>query len=408
VTASRGPEYSLDVQEVEVRAGSPARFAGVLGRVVSTPSAWRADLRVYSEEGSGVAQRGSLTEALVCQGVEVAGLADEPWPLARPSEGLEVPDLLAALEGREAEGRAPSTGRFLALGWGGEGLPGRGVDASTLLANLKPGGAGPAPWVVVVEPRAKDKGGFLDLHPLDAQTAKPQTPNALADPPVGALPTGTDRIDALEFTLGDLRALARGEEPPVLLDWIARARQGRETAPFAASGSSRLGLEPVGLPFLWVAADPKAKGPSAEAALEALREGRVVASTGPYLSVRVEGQGPGQLAVARRKRDRKGNLSAPEASFWVEARSPAWMQLQDVTLYVDGRSMRRWELPPQATKGDATAWEEKFSEVFSAERDLWFYAVVRGKVALPGGDVPAVAITAPVWLDADADRVWRP
>lgn len=137
-------------------------------------------------------------------------------------------------------------------------------------------------------------------------------------------------------------------------------------------------LSPVG-PLAWLEDVPElASVVDLDAALV---EGRAVATNGPYVRLRVEGQGPGALV------DRAGRLSAR-----VQVWAPEWAPLATATLRTTGGEvLASWPVPPGSGL--------RLDRVALIAPGDWVVATVEGDEAAPPTLVePAWAVTGPIWI----------
>jgi hypothetical protein len=210
-----------------------------------------------------------------------------------------------------------------------------------------------------------------------------------------------------------------GERPAdferLLQDWLSLLRAGRRVVATAGSGDRTLG-EGIG-PRTYVELGPTAKErpPLAEPLLQRLRQGRAMVSSGPFLRLTVDGRGAGEtidlVALGKReaatrpanKRPRPAvKKPAPrEVPVKVEIWAPAWIGLDELTLYVGGQP---WGKPvPIPGRVDGLRLQQTVH--VRVNRDTFIIAVVRGSDSsgvLRAGLKP-IALTNPVWIDFDGD-----
>jgi hypothetical protein len=218
--------------------------------------------------------------------------------------------------------------------------------------------------------------------------------------------------DAIPGTINALRILD-GQHPEdfdrLLDDWLALLRAGRMLVATGGSDSRSIyGGEP-GYPRTFVNAKKQA-GPAG--VVRALLAGRAVVSSGPVLRLAVENVAPGGVVklAPRRRRRRPNKKQAREVSASVSVSAPAWIGLDTLTVYVNGTA---WE-DPIPIPGQADGERLKQTLKLPISGDSFVVAVVRGTASLaplvnsPGSPLPPLAVTNPVWIDADGNGRYDP
>lgn len=398
--ATRGPEFSLDRRQIEVKPGDKVAWEASLSRVLTTPGDLLVDPQVYSQVGgSGRASRKVLSEALVCSGVEVTAVADaSPRPGQQPLE-VAVPALLGQLPTRALAPLA-LPGRFQA--WSGQAerwpeVTPRLLRGDQITDALQ--GAGDPQQVaraLLWGGSAQEVGQLLGVDPGSHQ-----------------LQEGAAQVELLEVLSGDFVGTQqeRGLRDGLLLGHQWLLRRGRRTGLLASSGASLLESDVVGLPATWVEVGGREDSPSVDPArvVEALRQGRTSVTTGPWLWLRVEGKAPGQLATARRKKPRRNQPPPPpEVSVRLEARAASWVGMDKVELLREGQVIRSWDVEP---KGEAWVFRTNLTLPFGEVQDTWLQLRATGSAPLPTvphREVRAYALTSPVYVDVNRDKAWAP
>jgi hypothetical protein len=228
---------------------------------------------------------------------------------------------------------------------------------------------------------------FDPTRPLDAE------PNRVLlepDPATGVRDLDFDAMELLNGATGtDLVAYKRARA-----DWLSLLLQGeRRTA--TANSDSHKHRQLVAIPSNYVAvADDAPARLDEDAFVEAIRAGRLVGTSGPFLDVALAGIGPG------------GTLAAPGGELVVQVAAPAWVPVSELRVYLNGalhtqRPVSRGETArvPLEFAGDAFVTVE-------VEGSLTGEAAERYRVVAPGY-VP-FAFSNPIFVDADADGVWSP
>ena len=154
----------------------------------------------------------------------------------------------------------------------------------------------------------------------------------------------------------------------------------------------------VALPWVIVgsvlgcAAKDDPKRVTAAQVARALREGRAIVSTGPFVQVSVNDRGPGELVTVSKKRARVS----------VVASAPEWIDVRRAEIYVNGDKVATAGTSPGkgATRID---WQGEVP----FKRDAWVVVIVRGDKlldsVLAGTRAAPLAFTNPIFVDADGD-----
>jgi hypothetical protein len=131
----------------------------------------------------------------------------------------------------------------------------------------------------------------------------------------------------------------------------------------------------------------------AHAVLHALKAGRAFVTSGPFLSVMVDGKGPGEEVVIK-----NGKVNVD-----IRAQVPAWMELDKLRIYVGNQLVRSGALGAAAVRTNlASRYERTVALTLDALGPL--VVAVDGEhtldpiVARRG--VPPLAFTNPIWLVA--------
>lgn len=250
-----------------------------------------------------------------------------------------------------------------------------------------------------------------------------------------------DILDILERDWEEQEDLRTGDEvlteewDGVLDDWFALNNLGiRVTALGNSDTHSKTSIE-SGCPRNFVQADTDDPAFLDENAIaRAVKEGRVVASFGPFVRFFVgdERSGPGS------------DVSVDgEVEFTIEVSSPSWFEVNRVELYENGTLVEEWTDDDMTRDGSmdlATTWSH------TPEKDSWYVLVAMGDTdmapvftpvefppiqledvvagalvdtaagAFIGGSVPVprafpvypFALTNPIWVDSDGDGEWQP
>jgi hypothetical protein len=185
-----------------------------------------------------------------------------------------------------------------------------------------------------------------------------------------------------------------------LEDWFALLNVGRRYTAVGNSDSHSLVYQWAGYPRTYVKVDeddPRRVRP--EQVAEALRRGHAQISNGIFVDLVVgAASGPGDLLT----------IANATASVRLAARAAPYVDVQRAELWVNGR------LAAQTMRVASPAQQHRIQWTTQLEvaRDSWVVAIVRGDRELgaefPGGRGTPLAITNPVFLDADGDGRFTP
>jgi hypothetical protein len=168
-------------------------------------------------------------------------------------------------------------------------------------------------------------------------------------------------FDALEVFNGDHYArIARVEE--CMKDWYALLNAGFRVVATGNSDSHKLTFQEPGTPRNLVAAPSDAPGAFDERAfVDAVRAGRVVVSSGPFVRLEVAGKGIGET------------VPEGEAEIVVRVDAPPWVDVDRIELVRRGEVWRAWSVPPRKGPGPI---EQRTRETL--RKSDWVIAVARG------------------------------
>jgi hypothetical protein len=390
VIASRGPEFTLQSEVVTLPPWSGGSFVARLARVVETQGYLGVDLGQLTRSSPGCAVL-PMTRVLsnLVEGVGAAVSADServvalpvtkgPRPRSDPHEFLSIPGLSLAL---------PDLGQ---------------VTVFPLPPSTRP------PNIVTIDQLVEAGGGILQLD--SARQARiglfwqraydPKAPDPTFVPPA---------VSALR--------LLDGQHPEdfdrLLEDWLSLLRAGRRITATAASASRAVFGGEAGYPRTYVEVPRISPTPALERQrqiVEALRGGRAIVSSGPFLRITVEGRGPGAtIPLAKLGGSTRGARSRKVGDRAVEVRvvvsAPSWIALDRLVLYLHGKP---WGDPvPIPGRADGVRLEKTLH--IPVGRDTFLVGVVRGSSSLepvvhsPSAPLPPLAVSNPIWIDFDGD-----
>ncbi len=357
VLVNRGFEYTADEQEISITAGQLTALSAAIDRVVDTSGWISADLHLHAEPSSDApTSLADRVRSLVAAGVEV-GVATDHNAVTdySPVIGrMGLKDALASVIGDEVTTRDPGWGHFnvFPLAAGAAPLPWLGALPAEIFAAArasKPLGADTI--IQVNHPRMGDIGYFelLRMDPADVPGWVRRSP---------LLDMG---FDALEVFNGDhYDRISRVEE--CLRDWYALLNAGFQVVATGNSDSHRIPFQEPGTPRNYVALPADAPGRLDQRAfVGALRAGRVIVSSGPFVRLEVNGKGVGET------------VPEGDADIVVRADAPPWVDIDRIDLIRRGELWRSWSVP--ARKGPGPV-EQRAREPL--RRGDWVIAVARG------------------------------
>lgn len=409
VWATRGPEFALAQATVEVRSGeTTALDLPAPTRVLDTPGWIASDLHVHSvasDDSAWPMQR--RVAGFVAQGVEVvvATEHDRVVDYAPAIRALGLSARVASVVGSEITSSSVSAAVPYTAGHAnafplpyrpeahaGGALASEGRRLRDVAAQVRRLGGERLLQLNHPRPGAGDP----DLNELFThlsvvgepfEPARPLT----ADP--NRVLLERDAVHGLRDLDFDAMELMNGPDPEryfrTRADWLSLLLQGEVRTGTANSDSHRAG-EILGLPrsYVRVAGDEPAAFDEGEF-VRALRAGRVVGTTGPWLEVRL-----GDAEVGDRYRGRRGTLH-------VAVDAAAWVPVDVARVYVNGERVAERPVEPGARL--------ELPLAFAA--DAFVTVEVEGEpdetwAAVNPGAIP-FAFTNPIFVDADDDGRWR-
>jgi hypothetical protein len=181
-------------------------------------------------------------------------------------------------------------------------------------------------------------------------------------------------------------------------EWFELLNLGKRYSAVGNSDSHKLIGQYVGYPRTYVRVpDDRPEAVSAEQISRALLSGHAIVSGGPFVVARAEGRaGPGDFVAAS-----SGNVTLE-----VSVRAPDWMDVRRAEVYVNGQ--RVTTVPSRATQSPIRI---EAVVPLRVRRDSWIVVAARGdkplKALMPGTPAVPFAFTNPIFVDADADGVFR-
>lgn len=386
VLVSAGPERDMVRREVSLAPGRTQRLKATLPRVVRTEGWLSADLHLH--QAPSVDADVSLEArviAVAAEGLELAVATDhyvvtDLYPTVRDlvAEGVLARPLLT-VPGCEVSTLWTRFGHFNVFP-----LP---PNANVTYRDTTPAGLfasarrhSPRGILQVNHPRFEPRLGYFTRYELDPATMQPQKPGF--DP----------SFDALEVYNGDDASdPARVER--VLHDFMRLLGSGRRYVATGSSDSHKLAFLDPGVPRTFIAHgaetddDADATVPI-EAAIQALKAGRAIVTSGPFVDASVALAGPGQTAYAVGAR----------SELHVRVLAPPWISANRLRVFMgpEGRVVHDVAIP-------ARLGPVRFDGVLPLEHASATFVIVAvsGDVPLPNSgrdDIRPFAFTNPIWL----------
>ena len=381
VTVGRGFEYTAVEKDLEIFADKKADVRVELERVVDTGGWLAADLHLHAMPSPDAPQPlEDRVRALVATGIEVGVATDhnKVTDYAPVIRELKVGAYLASIVGDEITTRDSAFGHFNAfpLPAGAEPIAYRATTPRAIFGAARAAGTlGPDTLVQVNHPRMGGIG-YFDLLRFDRDDVAGWARR---------VPLADLSFNAVEIFNGDHYALIPKVEE-CMRDWYALLDAGYRVTATGNSDSHRLTFHEAGVPrnLVAVASDDPAAFDE-RAFVEAVRKGRVVVSSGPFIRLTAGGKGLGDTVAA----------GTVEVSIEVDA--PPWVDVDRVELVRRGEVIGTWSGP--FPKGP-----HRFE--IHTDRALrkgdWILAIARGSKPMSylyrAGARP-FAFTNPIWVE---------
>jgi len=398
LSASRGLEWSVDAELVDIAVGRIATVELRLRHVIRIDGLVACDLHVHAEPAvTADARLLSLASAGVQFVVATEQTTGSDYAAAASRTDLGA---IVLVDGLDVTTRDPAVGQFgifprPAAAVGAAGIPRRQTDAASVFAAARRGDASRA--IVVYRPRNQLGTGYFQVVGFD--------PTSRAIPP--GMSTDFDMIEV--YNGHDLAERSRTEA--VMADWLALLDLGKHHLATGGSDAFDLGYPWAGYPRTYVDVSGELGGwrqgysgarLDTAIVLEALRNGRSFVTSGPLLDLQIDEARPGATLTSR------GAVKAH-----LRVRAAPWVDVTSVEVIAGGTSIYEAAIPsrPTSTRKEPGSLDEAMRRAVRFDSDLaltiprgahWILAVVRGDRpyddALPGMPVQPLAFTNPIWL----------
>lgn len=415
VEATKGMEWSIDSQNVEIVSGHTKALELAPRHVVPTPGLVGCDLHVHARPSfdSPVTPEDRVL-SLVSAGVDFA-VPTEHNIVGDYTPALEVQRLtkqLAHVSGVEVTTYNPRFGHFGVFPYpSSAGVPPyRGTTAAAVVAAAKRGD--PNRIVQVNHPRMAQSIGFFSV--------------ANFDPKNGRSPSGVPAFDTIEVYNGyELHRRELTER--VMEDWFSILNSGRRMAATGSSDSHRIQYQWAGYPRTFAIVDSRSAGDTGlpidtKEVVASLKKGKSFVTSGPLLEFELN-QG-GRKAGPGDELPRTGTISGRlrvRAAPWVDVTSveivaglaPATSPHALTSPAGSIATLFKSDVPsrPTQTGKEEGKLEEAQARTIRFDSDVsldvpepsrWIIAIVRGERkiddALPFMVVQPLAFTNPIYL----------
>ncbi len=282
VAATKGFEWSIDAENVEVQSGHTKNVDLVLRHVIPSLGMVGCDLHVHARPSFDSPVTGEdRVLSLVSAGVDFAVPTEHNMvgDYAGPLAVLGLSKLLATVTGVEVTTYNPRFGHFGVFPFPAGGVPPfKGTTAGGVFGASKRGD--PNRVFQVNHPRLPSGIGYFNVIGFD--------------PKVGRVPvTMRTDFDTLEVYNGyDLAARARTEQ--VLEDWFALLNLNKRIWATGSSDSHRIQYQWAGYPRTMALLDGKSAGDSGlpidpASVVAAIKKGHAFVTSGPMIELELQG-----------------------------------------------------------------------------------------------------------------------
>jgi hypothetical protein len=425
VAATKGMEWSIDAESIEVVSGHTKTVDLALRHVVPTPGVVGCDLHVHARPSFDAPVTGEdRVLSLVSAGVDFAVPTEHNivGDYTGPLEVLRLSKQLAHVTGVEVTTYNPRFGHFGVFPYPAtSGVPPfKGASAGSVFAAARRGD--PTRVLQVNHPRLPSGIGYFHVVNFD--------------PKVGRVPPGmrTD-FDTLEVYNGyDLATRARTEQ--VLEDWFSLLNLGKHIWATGSSDSHRIQYQWAGYPRTMALVDPRSAGDTGQpidtaAVVAAIKKGHTFVTSGPTIELELGGgekaARPGDDLTAPRHGSTLPGRLRVRAAPWIDVTSveviagipaapaPPGLVPSAPMVAAGGRrevlfKKKLASRPTKLGKEEGTL-EEAAARTVRLDTDLfltvpegarWIAVVVRGERALddalPSMPIQPLAFTNPIWL----------
>jgi len=397
ISASRGPEYSLDQKVVEVLKGQNLEIVFVIDQVVDTSNLLSMDPHLHTQNSDGALLIPERIKSVIAEGVEVAVATDhnyitDYYPALKK---LGLDKYLAVIAGNEVTHNGiihfntyPLKTRPKEENSGA--IDPRAEEASLLFKASRK--KNPEALLQVNHPRSIKYGYFTYYH-LDPASA------------AYALNTFDLSFDVLEVINGPYR---NNSDRVAVKDWLNLLNRGYYFPLVGSSDSHGADTEEPGYARTYVYYEgERGEKLNRTAVMESLKKGRSFASTGPIIEFKINGKYTCGDSFTTEKE--KIHLS-------LQVQSAPWVAVDEVRIIINGE--RKMILPAKNEKKLILKFNQEID--LKLRRDSYLAVEVLGKKSLfpvlqrpsKNGDLDEAvlpyALTNPVFIDVDGNGKFDP
>jgi len=403
VIVSRGPEFSIHSQVVQLRPHVGAAINVRLKREVSTQGYLGLDIGQHSlhSRGCGVSPRDRVLSNLV-EGLDSMVSAEAERAPGYAQAKIGDVELLTIL------GLSAQTPHYGAL----TAFPMRDLTDTDAEDQLETALLRASRGVDRQGPRSGSPGKHGPVIQLDGG----RHPRTGLLSRLGYDPRNPTSPAQVPSAFGALRVLD-GQRPEdfdqLLEDWFSLLLTGRRITATGASGTRSIFGGEAGYPRTYVAVSTIASPElTVDQIIASLHAGKAIVSSGPFIELTVQGKGPGEtvsLPRGRRRTARRGGPARP-VQIAVKVSAPSWIELDRLVLYLNGAP---WG-DPVSLPGRQGGSRLSRTFTMNLKKDGFIVALVRGRGTLgpvvvgTRAQLPPLALTNPVWIDVDGNGRFDP
>jgi len=401
ISASRGPEYTLDQRVVEVLKDSLQEVVFQIDKIIEGTNLISVDPHMHTLNSDGSMTIAERIKSAVAEGVDVAISADHNYISDYPSvlKNLGLGEYIAVLMGQEVtpldinQIGMPEFNRFpLRMR---EGEPGNGAIDIRFFENNTPifeesRRKEPRALIQVNHPRRRGYGYFT-YYQLDPETA------------ATALKGFDTSFDLLEVMNGAFFSHDKSKNSEVIADWLHLLKRGYYFPIVGSSDSHGIDKNEPGYARTYVYyKGEKGNKLDTSALIQAIKKGQSFVSTGPIIEFAVNKTSvPGNTIMVE-----KGKLDVA-----IKVQSAPWISVDEVRVIINGE--RKIILPVKAPKEQILKFQDRIS--LNLEYDSYvavevigdetLFPVVQKRSKNDGyecGPLP-YALTNPIFVDVDGN-----
>ena len=384
VLVSRGGEYEIHSQMIEVSAGQTARVEATLRRSVDTIGWMSTDPHVHAQlSPDSPDEYPRKVRAMVAENIELP-VSTEHEAVGDFNPAIRALGLEKYIQG--IVGTEISTTRY------------GHFNAFPLIRDPGAPGGGRIDWYrrppaeTFSQVRAREEAPFLQVnHPRSTTIGYFELSGFDRTTLTAARDFSLD-FDGLEVLngCGDGSMMR-----PEVLDWFALLDRGHRVAATGTLDDHHAGRGELGFPITYVKTnveDPGAVDPND--VRQAYKSGRLIVSCGPFITAKIGEAGIGDLVEVDQRIE-------VEVEVW----APSWMDVDRVHLLINGAIAASAEIPESAAPmrfsgtlmGTTTAGQDGWA-ILWASGDRPHGAHAKGRTSY--------AFTNPIYLDGNRDGEW--